>query len=259
MFYAQFLIFFIFSTYWSFGQENEVKPSRSDNSWGIFGNSTFNFHSASFQSLPQIENCCSKFENGTGLDFSFGIIYNHKLNDVFSLEPRFSFIGFGGELISKENKPIVINNELLNATIEHSINSQMIGTGLELFLNTNVFRNAEFMLGASISNLTFQKVNQEERLIEPKDKGTFENNQRVRNQFKGDLPLANKIIFGAAMGIKYEFYVNKQESLILAPELLITQTFNEFFENSDWHTFSLRFGFSFYYKQLFDYNSPISP
>jgi len=58
---------------------NEVK-----NRVGVYANLNFNLHSADFNKLQDIPNCCPEFTNGLGNGYSAGLLYERKISRSLS-------------------------------------------------------------------------------------------------------------------------------------------------------------------------------
>jgi len=73
---------------------------------GIYGGVNLNSHTADFYKLEGIPNCCPAFEDGSGMRFNAGILYENLLSNHFWLGARFGVMTLDGEM--NKSEPIAI-------------------------------------------------------------------------------------------------------------------------------------------------------
>lgn len=212
--------------------------------FGLFSHFTINIHSTDFQQLPNIDNCCQRFESGSGNQFSIGGLYEFPVSNRFGLSLRASYTDMSGELQTSENKPvfdIAANRLVQQATILHTINASLSSIGLEPLFSYNPVRGMRLFTGMRIAYLSNISFVQKETIEQP-GFVFVENNQKVRNERQGDLAnivnIQNSLMFGASM----EFPLNKVRTLLLSPELFYSIGLQNLTTDLIWKYNSLRFG-----------------
>ena len=235
------LVFFFFLSYACIAQT--IADNQRER-FGVFTHFTINIHSADFQQLPNIDNCCQRFESGSGNQFSIGGLYEFPVSNRFGLSLRASYTDMSGELQTKENKPvfdIAANRLVQQATILHTINASLASIGFEPLVSYNPVRGMRLFTGMRIAYLNKISFIQNETIEQP-GFVFVENNQKVRNERQGDLAnianIQNSLMFGASM----EFPLNKVRTLLLSPELFYSLGLQNLTTDLSWKYNSLRFG-----------------
>lgn len=230
--------------------------------YGLFGNLNLNQHNANFtgRQLP-FPSCCPKFEEGSGLGFSAGLLFEYPIINNLFIGLRAGYYSLNGKLIAEENETVYDyqRNMETNGVFEHSLDSKLSFIGIEPMLNYRIFDNLFVHLGATLGLLNISKsYSHTESLIKP-EIGAFENNSRQRLIFP-DYEIANLSSIKASLlgGLSYEIPIVSSGEWIIAPEafynLMLTNIVDT--ANFDWKINTLRFGASVKYKPL---PEPVKP
>ena len=124
--------------------------------YGAHSNMNINIFDANFANLPNIPNCCLKFENGDGLGYSIGFQFSKPYSNFAAINFRLTISEFGGTFNSEEPVGISYNGKLVPVTINHLIESHIYTAGLEAGNVFILFGRLNIFLGQSI----FFQINQ---------------------------------------------------------------------------------------------------
>lgn len=233
---------------------------RTDYAYGVIASSIFNIHNSSFTQLSNdYPNCCEEFKSGYGLGINLGGFYRHDINKYISFEYSLSIIYFDAHLRELENKDVELDGTVQNATIQHNLEVSMRDIMFEYNVKLNLLNNFRLAGGVFASTPILTEFIQNEKLIEPNNRGTFENGRRIRNEYSGNLPNLTRFLYGVNFGIEYDFFLNKTKSYAMTPRFSISQTFNSYITTDNWVGTFIRFGFSFSYNHYLDSDNPLAP
>ncbi len=225
--------------------QTPAAESSSRSQFGIFGNFSLNQHSADFQQLAaDIPNCCPKFRSGDGSGVSLGLLYARPLADDLSLVFRLAYASLGGTL-SEDEATTVWNpstNSSVNGNFEHIVEAQLASIGLEPLLSFELIPALKLLGGIRLAYVLESSFDQREEITQPSF-GTFpDTDSRIRNAFDGDIPEASSLQLAVMGGVSYDLPMNKDRSLLLAPELTYSYALSPVAENLSWNVHSLRIG-----------------
>ena len=201
--------------------------------FGIFGSGGMNLHTASFSGFKGIPSCCPEYTNAKALGSSFGFIGNYALTPEFGIGMRAGFNGLGGNFASEEIQYVMSQQGF--ATITHSLETSIGVLSLEpqaIYSVGNANLSGGLLFGIPLS-MTFS---QRESIFP----GTFDGLNRVRNELSGDIPSIPSILMGISGGVSYEFPLNKNKNLRIAPEVRGYALLNELSESTNWKTIGIR-------------------
>ncbi|MFC2130308.1 OmpA family protein, partial [Bacteroidota bacterium] len=226
------------------------------NKYGYFGGDNFNIHTASFNALPGVPNCCPKFQSGIGNSYYYGFFVEVP-GKLFNLPDEFSLVG--KLAVSKLDATLIYNEETsINLTgvdepgvIEHKLESEYLTIGLEPYINYYFSDRFKVSIGARISNLNRADYSQIETLIKPEGRGYFSNTGlRTRNDTTGLIPFKEDYLYFLSAGVSYELPLNNKGNISLCPELLYYYPINSLNKVLDWKSHSIRLGLSLSFKTL---------
>lgn len=235
--------------------------SRSDlySGFGFFGSYNLNQYDTWFTELPSVPNCCPLFTSGEGSGLSAGIFYEMPLFDNFSAQFRFGFYSLDGKLSEIECGSIIVNDHLVNAEIEHSLDISFSTVSLGIFGKYLILDNLSILGGLNFGFPVQKKYYQAETLIYPEDYGTFENGSRIRNVSDGEIEKTTSLLLFVDFGLSYDIALNKRKSLYISPEVFYSKSLNDVLILDTWKINSFRIGFSFRYSTSFDFATPLVP
>ncbi len=220
--------------------------------YGIAGHAGLNFHSADFRALPGFPNCCQQFESGSGFGWDLGLLYEFPFSAQWWLGLRGGYSSQGATLRASEPTTVILFNRdprtdslvasPVSGEFEHSIAASIGTIGLEPMIGFRPIERLSIYAGGRIGFLMQRAFDQKEEIVQPEDRGTFENGQRVRNVFSGDIPEASTIEGALVFGAGMEFPLNREGTVLLAPEVFATIGLTNLQSDSAWRANSLRLG-----------------
>jgi outer membrane protein OmpA-like peptidoglycan-associated protein len=211
--------------------------------YGIFAGYNFNFHSAGFSNLPGVPNCCPQFESGSGSGPAFGVLFESPLNDKVMIGFRAGYFNRSGLLEKEQQTVISVDQVDQEGYFTHTIDANLTTLSFEPLVSYRVSNHFFVHVGAQAGFFLSASYEQKEEITQPTDRGVFrENGQRTRNEKQGDLPDAAPIQMGLSAGISYEMPLNKERTMLLAPELFFNYGFTDQVQDRDWKVASLRAG-----------------
>lgn len=223
-----------------------------NNIYGFYTGYNVNFHISDFNKIPNVPNCCPRFDNGFGNGFNLGLLYEHLFTDNLFLDTRIGISSLNGTLKKNESTAISLNNKLAEGIFEHKINGKFLNFGLDPSIAYRLFKSFNISIGTRLGiNLT-HKYDQ----IETLNTGTFvdslgnDTHSRTRNHYSGDIPQANVFQFALLAAISYDLPLNTSNTLRLSPELRWYFPMTNVAQHIDWKISNLNVGLAFKYNPL---------
>ncbi len=248
-----FLIILICSLFLFQSQSLAEDTEFSNSTFGIFANYGLNMHTADFNMLKDIPNCCPDFESGSGTEIGLGLLYEYRLESKFSLGMRLGLTNLSGELSSIEQTTVMIDNAYGDGEFEHIMNGKFTVVGLTPMLIYNATERLKIHAGFKYNFVLTSTFDQVEKIKTPENKGTFvdENGEdthlRTRNEYSGEIPEAKSSSMAVSLGVGYEFPLNKKNTLRLTPEVFYNYGLSEMVSETSWKIARLEGGFSIKY------------
>ncbi|HCN05597.1 MAG TPA: hypothetical protein DIS79_08250, partial [Bacteroidetes bacterium] len=230
-------------------QEETAKLEKAyrSHSFGAFGGATLNNHTVDLKGLPDIPTCCSKFENGTGLGFAVGGLFDYNLGDArgiadgLSIQARLAIMSGPAALSAEERTTVNTNGTPSQGVFQHSLDVSRIFISAEPLLAYQVFGGLQVLAGPSLGLQISSTFEQEERLLEPSD-AVYENDQKVRLVYSGSVPQSSTVAIGVTGGVRYAIDVNASKTMAIVPEVFYTIGLNNLQQSQPWTMNSLRAG-----------------
>ena len=223
----------------------------------------YNIHSANFTNFEGISNYSySEY----GLNQSFTPNFNIGLNYKFK-EKKFNLISdYSLELGLLNNSVILYREELLGnfikedtfypiyseVPIDNSINYININNIFWFDFNLPIKLGANLRLAYSISN----NFSQQENAL-GSNEYTFENGQRTREEYEGEIPNFNKINAMLGVVIKYDIQLNRNYSI--SPNLSYNYALMPIASDLKWSYSNINFGIAVNYKFTEPEPKPVIP
>ncbi|HET7153210.1 MAG TPA: OmpA family protein [Candidatus Kapabacteria bacterium] len=234
-------------------------PFLDDNerpAYGGYADMNINWHTADFRALPGVPNCCPDFQNGSGIGAAVGLLYESPISRKFSWQLRAGYSWDGATLTSTEGTTVIVNNAAVPGSFQHTVNANIATIGLEPYLKFNANRFA-MQVGFRAGYVISKTYSQKEEIVQPSDVGTFDNGQRTRNVYSGDLPNATSFHMGIMSGVSYEFPMNKSHTMFAAPELQLGLGVSPLVSGLTWNSNVVRIGVAIKYIPKEDENEPL--
>ncbi len=218
---------------------------------GIFYNYNLNIHNVDFRSLPEVPNCCPRFNDGKGSGNSFGFLYELPLPFSLGLGLRISFSSIGAKLVSTENTIVKVDTSISQGVFEHTIDTKINVLNINPYLIFKPFNFLNIIFGGYAGYLIQKDYEQKETIIEPKDRGVFvDTEKRTRNESSGEIMQSNSVNAGINFGANLNFPLNKERSFMISPEIFYFKGLSELVKTRFWKINNLCFGIAFKYSPL---------
>ncbi|MBN1447827.1 MAG: hypothetical protein JXA28_07835, partial [Bacteroidetes bacterium] len=217
--------------------------------FGIFGDYGLNYHTADFQKLPGIPNCCPRFEEGDGSGFALGVLYELPFTTRLSLLLRFGYVDYSGLLSALEREMLFVEPSYYEGAFEHTVDASLAAVMLEPLLAWRVVGGLSVLGGLQAGLVTTADYEQVETIVDPPDRGVFvDTQQRTRNFSQGEIPDASSVTAFLVGGLRYEVPMNDAGTLFAAPEALFALGLSPVVSDLTWSVNTLRLGASILYR-----------
>jgi outer membrane protein OmpA-like peptidoglycan-associated protein len=233
-----------------------LAAQESNQTYGIFGGYNQNIHLANFQKIPDVPNCCPKFEYGYGSGYYFGFLFEQKLNYGFNLAARLELDNFNAVLSDLETTQVIVNNIPTEGEFDHTIDAVISHYQISLQAGYSVIENFKINAGLFAGIYGQTDYSQAETITKPQNSATFmdsvgnDSGRRIRNEFSGSLKNVTVPSFGALFSLSYDLQLNKNKSMKLSPEVHYQYFVNDIAENLDWKISALKFGLAVKYTPI---------
>lgn len=226
-------------------QSQTLSDERQDSvRLGIIGGFDLNMHTANFQTLGNVPNCCPRFERGSGSGPSIGAVLYVPFDRIWSVDVRVAYVSDNATLSADEGTTIIVNNTLVDGTFRHTVVASLASLGYEMFAVYKVVSDLQILAGARASFMMTKSFSQQEEIVQPSSNGTFLDGTRVRNKYSGAIPDAATFDFALLGGVRYVLPMNAKRSVVLAPEILYSYGLSTVAAGQSWMANALRFGLS---------------
>ena len=228
--------------------------------FGIFGDYALNYHTADFQRLPGVPNCCPRFEEGDGSGFMLGVLYELPLAARWDLLVRLGYVDYSGLLTAQEKEMLFVSPSFYEGTFEHTVDASLAAIALEPMIAYRVAGGFSLLGGLQVGLVTTADYEQVETIIDPADRGVFvDTQQRTRNFSQGAIPEASSLAAFLVGGARYEVPMNESGTLFAAPEALYSLGLTQVVSDLDWSVNTLRIGVSLLYRPGVEKEEPAPP
>ena len=216
---------------------------------GLFGGFNPVIHITSFNQLPTIPCCSPKMNFGFGWGWNIGFLADYFLYDDFFISPRVSFRERKSGFTKEEITTVIVDGNGRNGKFEHQLKTLFRTFELELNINhtTNFF--LWYFGGLGLSYVSKSWFHQKEVIIEPADRGTFNNGLRTRNEYSGEVPEIRTLIPLINLGISAEFPAHKRGLFFLYPEVSLRYYFVNQIKGLTWNTLLVCAGVSIRFRE----------
>jgi hypothetical protein len=186
--------------------------------------------------------------SGSGNGFLFGIMNELRLSNQFKLLTGIDYSLSSNTLKNTENELINLDGESENGVIEHLLKTDFSSVGLTLGIDYKIFNSFSFFVGTRIAYLQNASFENYEQLIQPDDRGTFDNGRRIRNENSGDISDYNSVYSGIVCGVRYFLPLSNDGQLLLSPNLTFNYGVTSFLPDNAWTSNNLNLGLSIHYS-----------
>jgi outer membrane protein OmpA-like peptidoglycan-associated protein len=212
---------------------------KAQNGYGVFIDYGLNNHKADFRALPGIPSCCPLYQSGSGWAIGGGAFWHMPINTEFSIALRAAYSGLNGQLL-REEQTIVSGGQ--SGVFRHTVDASIQTIGLEPLVYYNVWGPLALAGGIRAAWMMNTQYSQKEQILSPST-GVFSNGRRSRNEVENqELPSATSFYAGLLAGIKADFPMNKEKTLLLCPHILYGQPLTNIISDLGWSISQLRMG-----------------
>jgi outer membrane protein OmpA-like peptidoglycan-associated protein len=215
---------------------------RDNPRYGAFIHFNLNQHYGDFDSIPGVSTCCPKFKDGNGTGVSAGLLYEFPIAKNLFLGARAGYYMRNGKFVVDENETVNLNGEAVNGVFEHTLDTKLSIIGIEPMVGYRIWNELFLHGGFQVGFLNLSKqFEHTEKILQPST-GTYENDLRERLIQKDDLQNVSSLHFSLLAGLSYELPLNKDKTLILAPEVFYTFGLTNNVKDVSWKISTLRIG-----------------
>ena len=239
--------------------QEQAPADRPLTRFGILGGINLALHTADFRALPGYPSCCPEYSSGFGLNPSVEGVYDLPLSSSLSLSLRAGFDAWGADLRQTEETTVEQNGVATPMTIDHTIRSNISTVGVGAYLAYPAGDRLRLLGGVKTGFVLGADFTGDERIADESIAGTFENGERVRHEYVGDIPGSSPLLAGVSLGTSYDLPLNGDETWLAVPE--ITATFGLLPVSSDvtWSAHSLRIGVALMHAPRHEPEAPEPP
>lgn len=224
--------------------------------YGLFLHGAYNIHTADFQELPGIACCSPGFTSGGGFGFDIGLMGSIPLGDKWLASLRAGYSTLNGKLEAEEQRTVNLFGEAVPGTILHTIDATIPALAIDLLVGFRPVDRFTILLGPSIAIAMSPSFEQREDLKAPAV-GTFENGERTRLNFSGDIPGSKPLLPMLSLGLSYDIPLDANHTWYIIPEALFSYGFTNVADSVTWKISRVRAGITVAYSP--PENRPIIP
>ena len=213
-----------------------------------------NIHAANFRLVrPGFPSCCATFTSGGGLGLSLGAAIGYDLGLAINDEPlmlgaRLSINDLSGILTQEEFISYVITGSTVQQGKSlHTVTASYAMLGVEPLLSARPLSSIPLRMrvGTMIGIPVGASFSQREELVAPTDPNLkYENGQRIRNVYEGDLPdVTTQFLASVALS----WPVTTTSGMEVSPELSVALPLTDLTSGLQWTITPLRVGVSVRY------------
>jgi hypothetical protein len=217
-----------------YAQKSRMDSSTKALRYGGFINLLSAYHNPDFARFTDIGYCCPvNFTTGTvqsplllGFNgFDFGGLFElptSLLEDKVSLQLRAGFSVQSATFSQIHNTVFnnPDNNAIIPGSFDYSIRTELSALHLDILPLFRPQRSLSLFAGISTNVIAASSFQQKEQIISPADFVFVSNGLSIRNEASGPIPGITTLGIRPVIGFSYEFPINSDGTLLLAPEAL---------------------------------------
>lgn len=251
------LLFFLLGfNLFSSGGATEIERKSS---FGIWAHFNYNKHYSDFTELPGVPSCCPHFTGGEGIGLSAGLLYEIPVSRKFFIDLRAGYYLLGGDLVTKEYETVNTDGTVMSGVFEHSIDAVLGVAGIEPSIGFRIFDGLSLNAGILAGVLVPKTYKHMEQIIEPEGAAFDSEGNTIRMYSDGTLP-ESALIYAAWMArLSWEFPLNDNRTIWIAPEFAVSGSMTELVKDIDWGITNIRFGFSLKFSPPYELKLRLEP
>ncbi|MDD3125946.1 MAG: OmpA family protein [Candidatus Kapabacteria bacterium] len=216
--------------------------------YGVYVNYGVNLLSGDFYKLPTTFSCCKKFESGDGTGISFGVLYEHPLDDKLWLSFRLGYNQVDGLMTANDQTNIIVNGESRTLDFEHRLDASIGMINLDAMASYNFWDNFYASLGAKIGFVASSSFTQYEQISDPTVAVFEDSGLPYRNYYNGDIPDVSSLQLFVNAGLGYELPLNRKKYMFLVPEIYYSLPVTNLVSGITWKASLLKGGIALKYQ-----------
>lgn len=215
---------------------------------GPFVDFSIDLHTANFQHLPGVPNCCPQFTSGFGLGGAYGMTVDFPIDTALSLGVSVASASIGATLSHEEPTSLQVNGVLTDGAFLHTIDATLKMIAVEPMVAYSITNRWTAMAGISYAWMQNADYVQQEIISKPAGAATFvdangnDTHSRIRGQSSGGLPGSSDSRVALFIGARYNLPLNKHGTLLLQPEAQLGIGVTDVVQNLSWLAHTLRLG-----------------
>ncbi len=206
-------------------------------------------HVADFSSLPELQSCCPRFRDGSGLSSAAMVWGEYPVAGSIAVGVRIGTATFGGELRSLERKPVLVNDTPADAVIQHLLSSSFRAMRWEGYVTVRASSVLDVYVGVGTDLLQRAEATIREELVQP-SQGTFENGQRVRNERTAPLTSSTRAMTSLITGMRFAIGLDQQRRWSLVPELTFRYGLDPIVRSNQWYLYGVLVGIGLAFEPI---------
>lgn len=206
-------------------------------------------HFTSFNQFPKVPCCSPKINFGLGWGWNTGILADYFIYDDLFFSARVTFQEYKSKFYKDEKTTVIVDGIATDGVFEHQLKT--LFRHIEIEFNANYSTNffIWYFGGLGLSTLTEAWFSQKEVILEPSDRGTFNNGLRSRNEYAGDIPDTRTLVPFIDLGVSAELPAHKRGLFFLYPEISIRYYFINQIKGLFWNSLFFRTGISVRFRE----------
>ncbi len=232
---------------------SEVKPKDFQDTlrprYGISAGINLNYHFADFRAIPGVPNCCPWFEYGLGFGTFASVLYEYPVNNRMLIGLRGGYSDKNALLIKEEKTSVMVGMAEAEGVFEHSIDAKISEIVFEPSFIYRILDDLYISAGLQAGFFIQKQYEQKEEIIKPENTGIFiDTRTRIRNQKSGEINNMAAFDGSVKASFSYELPLNKENTLLLVPELSFTAGVLNIVNETSWKTSAVSAGVTLKYS-----------
>ncbi|HET9136860.1 MAG TPA: hypothetical protein VFO76_09490 [Candidatus Kapabacteria bacterium] len=219
--------------------------------YGIEGSVGQNNHETDFRALPGVPNCCPQFASGKASGFSFDLLYERPISDLFFAGVHIGYIAHDGQL-QGVSQPTTVFLDSMNkpGSYSHSLSLLAGSVGIEPRIGARFFDHILVSAGLRVGLLMKAHYSQFDKTSQGLFLDSLGNStgSAYRDQSSGILPNTNSPLLHGVFSLAGEFAADKEHTFYVAPEISFLLALNDLIKDVSWKVNALKFGIAFKYS-----------
>jgi outer membrane protein OmpA-like peptidoglycan-associated protein len=214
---------------------------------GTMVNFGYNMHSADFGALPDVPNCCPRFNDGSSTSMSHITQIQYRYDQNFTVGLRVGLFEQPTILKAQQFSLANVSGQLREVEIAYEIDANLQTIAAQPFISYHITDPFQIKAGLWGGFLSTKQFSQKEELVQP-ETGTFENGRRIRFEQSGEIQRTSTLMLGTVAGLSYDLALNSTKTLLLVPEISVQYNLNSFIQTDSWKATTVWAGISALYN-----------